>query len=125
MNKQKTLCLGLTTLLLAGAMAAAETPVSADRQMSNDQTAKARRADDNFLGLQVRFLEQSGNGFVQYKMKLIDCGDVDNVQAEYSIFYRMRVGRGFYRTDSSEFFPLIPSKSDHSISSRWLWVSKR
>ncbi len=120
MKKQKILVLGFVTLLLAGAVTSAETPVSADQQMSNDQIIKARRADNSFLRLQVRFLEQSGNGFMNYSMNLIGGGDADNVQADCSVFYRKdEWERMFLRAD---FLGLSPK--NQTIRSPWFWIGK-
>jgi len=120
MNKQKILCLGLATLLLVGAVTSAETPVSADRQMSTDQIIKARHADNSFLRLRVSFSERSSNGFVNHSMNLIGGGDVGNIQADCSVFYRKyEWERIFLRAD----FLGLPSENQ-TISSSWFWIGK-
>ncbi len=120
MNKQKILILALATLLLAGAGASAETPVSAGRQLSNDQIIKAHHADNSFLRLRVSFSERSSNGFMNYSMNLLGSGDVGNVQADCSVFYRKdEWERIFLRAD---FLGLSPE--NQTISSPWFWIGK-
>jgi hypothetical protein len=122
--------IGLTLLLLAGSVRAVSPtnmlPVganassnSAARPLSEDQRVKALQADNSFLWLRVRFTEQRGKGYVNYYMTLIGCDDLEDVQADCSVFYRSdEGGRHYVRADS-----LGLSITNHTISSPWLWMS--
>ncbi len=103
-------------------------PVSGDPRMSNDQTVKARQADNRFLMARVNISDRSratkGGKYVRYIMLLYGCGDLGDIRADCSIFYRRdRAGRRLFRADSTEFFSLISSKSHSAISSPAVYLS--